>query len=1203
MNPANVDTDVVAMGTIQARSTVPRFLCLCALTLLAAQLVLAPAPTQAQLIRPARLLQTTEPEERLTVEMVEAQRKEAAESTDLDDEAKQEADNHYKFVVDALQKMTELAIAAAQFQQDTDDVQQRVDELRTHLDDLQGLKPTLPELATLAELEQEQAKRNLQLTDLKSMLARVEAEPTTRANRLKEIRGLLLSASQRIADINKQLATPPPTDEPKLLTQARLAELRTRLQLIETELPALQNELAKYDAEDSADFVRVERDVRTQQVALAEAELKLFDDEIDRLRAIAKAEALQRARDEAIAAQPLLQADADLNRLLAEKAVGLTEPLNQAKSKLESTQKTLEGLQKQFTTTQQKVEGIGLTGAVGSLLRRQKSDLPDLVQRKSNVRDRRAVIEKAQYDLFDYDDQRRDLATRDPLVQQILDSASAGMAEAERIQLEDAARDVLDRRAEYLDQLIRSYNTWLDTLFELDETEQLLIAETERYTTYIDERVLWIRSNDTLFAKIALDKSDGWLLASRRWVELGAQLLADMQANLWLYAVAAAAFATLILLKPRTYRALSAAGRMAMPGNCTSFRPTLDATWLTLLMTVVWPGAVWFLAVRLASVADSSEFNAAVAHGLMAVAWGYLPVEALLKICRRDGLADHHFDWPDSTIRLFRRTVPGLAACGLPLAFVTATLYASDPEHGLDFVERACFVAATVVLALFLQRVMRPDTGILNEYLTAHPEGWIARLRLPLYWSTVLSPLCLAGLTIAGYYYTAQQLAWRLFATILFVFSLQLVRALLQRLLIVERRKLTIEQAHERNAELVARQEAATTPADSDVDATTAPTAVVPQEELRADVERNTEQSRRLLSMSLTVTSLVGVWMIWFDVLPALHILDQWPLWTTRVEVTADESSLSTSPGHSMSGTAAGDVPESQSSLKTITVLRPVTPRDVGLAILLAIVTFACARNIPGLMEMWVLQRLPFDQSVRYAITTLTRYAIILLGIIVSFNAISVGWSKVQWLATALTFGLAFGVQEIFANFVAGLILLFERPIRVGDVVTVDDVSGVVSRIRIRATTITNWDRKEYVIPNKEFITGRMLNWTLSDKVNRVVINVGIAYGSDVSRAKELLVMVCRDHPLILTDPGPGVTFEGFGDNTLNLVLRSYLPDLDNRLGVIDALHSNIDRVFREAGIEIAFPQHDLHLRSIDDAAVRALRGGGPGDRPGTSAA
>ncbi len=1181
MKPVNVATGVVAMGTMQTRSKFARFLCVCVLPLVTAQLV-TPASTQAQLVRTTRLLQTKPAEEPLTVEQVEAQRKEAAESADLDDDAKQEAEDHYKFVVDALQKMTDLTTAATQFQQDTDDVQQRVNDLRLLLDDLQGLKPTLPELLTLTELEQERAKRDLQLTDLKAMLVSVEAEPTTRANRLKEIRGLLLSTSQRIADINKQLATPPPTDEPKLLTQARLAELRVRLQLIETELPALQDELAKYDAEDSADFVRVERDVRTQQVAFAEAELKQFDEEIDRLRAVAKAEALQRARDEAIAAQPLLQQDAELNRLLAEKAVGLTEPLNQAKLKLESTQKRLEELQKQFTTAQQTVEGIGLTGAVGSLLRRQKAELPDLIQRKNNVRDRRAVIEKAQYDLFDYDDQRRDLANRDPVVQQILDAASAGMAEADRAQLEDATRHVLDRRADYLDQLIRSYNTWLDTLFELDETEQLLIAETERYTTYIDERVLWIRSNDTLFAKIALDKSDGWLLSSGRWLELGRALLADMQANLWLYVVAAAAFATLILLKPRTYRALSAAGQLAMPGNCTSFKPTLDATWLTLLMTMIWPGAVWFLAVRLTTVAETSEFIGAVAHGLMAVAWGYLPLEALLKIFRSDGLADHHFDWPDSTIRLFRRTVPGLAACGLPLAFVTATLYASDPEHGLDLVERACFVAATVVLTLFLRRVMRPDTGILYEYLTAHPEGWIARLQLPLYWGTVLSPLCLAGLTVAGYYYTAQQLAWRLFATILFVFSQQLVRALLQRLLIVERRKLTIEQAHERNAELATEQ------AESESDAVTAPTPAVPHEELRADVERNTEQSRRLLSMALTVTSLVGVWMIWFDVLPALHILDQWPLWTTRVEVTADESSLTVSPGQSMP--APGDVPESQLAQDTVTVLRPVTPRDVGLAILLAIVTFACARNIPGLMEMWVLQRLPLDQSVRYAITTLTRYAIILLGVIVSFNAISVGWSKVQWLATALTFGLAFGVQEIFANFVAGLILLFERPIRVGDVVTVDDVSGVVSRIRIRATTITNWDRKEYVIPNKEFITGRMLNWTLSDKVNRVVINVGIAYGSDVNRAKELLVQVCRDHPLILSDPGPGVTFEGFGDNTLNLVVRSYLPDLDNRLGVIDALHSNIDRVFREAGIEIAFPQHDLHLRTIDDAAVQALR-------------
>jgi potassium efflux system protein len=193
-------------------------------------------------------------------------------------------------------------------------------------------------------------------------------------------------------------------------------------------------------------------------------------------------------------------------------------------------------------------------------------------------------------------------------------------------------------------------------------------------------------------------------------------------------------------------------------------------------------------------------------------------------------------------------------------------------------------------------------------------------------------------------------------------------------------------------------------------------------------------------------------------------------------------------------------------------------------------------------------------------------------------------WSQIQWLATALTFGLAFGLQEMFANFVAGLIILLERPIRVGDVVTVDDITGVVSKIRIRATSITNWDRKEYVVPNKEFITGRLLNWTLSDQVNRIVIKVGVAYGSDTERARELLLKAAHEHPLVLDDPPSLATFEGFGDNSLDLVLRTYLASMENRLEVIHQLHTAIDQSFRQAGIEIAFPQRDLHIRSVPAA-------------------
>ncbi len=186
-----------------------------------------------------------------------------------------------------------------------------------------------------------------------------------------------------------------------------------------------------------------------------------------------------------------------------------------------------------------------------------------------------------------------------------------------------------------------------------------------------------------------------------------------------------------------------------------------------------------------------------------------------------------------------------------------------------------------------------------------------------------------------------------------------------------------------------------------------------------------------------------------------------------------------------------------------------------------------------------------------------------------------------QWLAAGLTVGLGFGLQEIFANFISGLIILFERPVRIGDVVTIGDVSGTVSRIHIRATTITDWDRKEYIVPNKEFVTGRLLNWTLTDQTNRVVVDVGVAYGTDTVQARSLLLSAAQDNCDVMNDPPPIATFEGFGDSALNLRLRCYLPNLDNRLSTITDLHEAIDQAFKQAGIEISFPQQDLHVRSM----------------------
>jgi potassium efflux system protein len=265
--------------------------------------------------------------------------------------------------------------------------------------------------------------------------------------------------------------------------------------------------------------------------------------------------------------------------------------------------------------------------------------------------------------------------------------------------------------------------------------------------------------------------------------------------------------------------------------------------------------------------------------------------------------------------------------------------------------------------------------------------------------------------------------------------------------------------------------------------------------------------------------------------------------------------------------------------------------------LIILLLTILAVKNLPGLLELTLLQRLPLDAGSRYAITTCTRYLITVVGVIVAFKTIGIEWSQYQWLVAAAGVGLGFGLQEIFANFVSGLIVLMERPVRVGDIVTVEGVTGVVSRIRMRATTVTNWDRQEFIVPNKEFVTGRLLNWTLSNAVNRILINVGVAYGSDTEQTSDLLMKIADENPIVLKDPNPMVTFEAFGDSTLNFVLRCYLPNLDNRLATIHELHSEIHRRFEEAGIEIAFPQRDVRIRLLDQSFVvdSGRVRGGPG--------
>jgi potassium efflux system protein len=285
-------------------------------------------------------------------------------------------------------------------------------------------------------------------------------------------------------------------------------------------------------------------------------------------------------------------------------------------------------------------------------------------------------------------------------------------------------------------------------------------------------------------------------------------------------------------------------------------------------------------------------------------------------------------------------------------------------------------------------------------------------------------------------------------------------------------------------------------------------------------------------------------------------------LWTTTKKVTLSEIG-----------------PSGAEQMSTEDRVVAVTLADLFRSLLFVLLTLASMRVLPGALEATLLRRV--GPGERYAYSTIFKYTIVLVGLAIAFDALGIGWSSIQWLVAAIGLGLGFGLQEIFANFVSGLIILFERPIRVGDTVTVGEVSGTVSKIQIRATWITAFDRKELIVPNKEFVTGRLINWTLSDSVLRVEIPVGIAYGSDTNRAIEVLNEVARKSWRVLQDPQPQVLFLGFGDSSLSFELRVYTRSVNNFLPVQHELHMNIDKAFREAGIEIAFPQRDLHLRSL----------------------
>ncbi|MEJ2509925.1 MAG: mechanosensitive ion channel [Gammaproteobacteria bacterium] len=274
--------------------------------------------------------------------------------------------------------------------------------------------------------------------------------------------------------------------------------------------------------------------------------------------------------------------------------------------------------------------------------------------------------------------------------------------------------------------------------------------------------------------------------------------------------------------------------------------------------------------------------------------------------------------------------------------------------------------------------------------------------------------------------------------------------------------------------------------------------------------------------------------------------------------------------------------------------------------ILLAVIAFALLFTLTGwfrtrLERKWILKT-HMDRGAREAVVTMTGYIGIGVALIVGLGVTGVDFSHLAIIAGALSVGIGFGLQNIVNNFVSGLILLFERPIKTGDWIVVGGTEGYVKRIRIRSTQIQTFDRADVIVPNSELISSQVTNWMLYDARGRARVAVGVAYGSDTAKVNEILLDIANKHPSVITDgsaPKPMVLFREFGDSSLNFELRCHIQNIDDRLRFISEVNFAIDAAFREHGVEIPFPQRDLHVRDVNMPESMREPHPEPGPKPG----
>ena len=1123
--------------------------CILFICLMLASLFPAVAAPPAEQMPPPAAAPTANQDTLVTPDQLDRARQALQSDSTLSDTEKKEGEALYDQASQWLQQYRQVNAELAELRRRIADASQHIKTIRAGLGNIQAKPEPVPEDVSLDQLQVriseekaalEQAREELKKTQ--DDLSRLQVGGNGFGGRITKHTKLL---AQIEADLHASSERPP-----SALIQAHRLALEVRRQLRQAELDKLKLELGNLDILVKLD--QAQQDQWKARVEFHQQRLDALQKTAQRLQEAQAEEAVRKAellRAGATTLPEPLQAIAAANATYRKERQGLIDSEKTVGQQLQQVQTTSEGIKDSYDHTRQRVETIGLTKAVGRMLEHRRAELPPLNRYRHSADRRTAQMDQATERQIEIEDSQHQLATPQESIKRLLNTLPSDLSPAARIYVKQRALELATARQQALQALQSEYGRYVAQLARLQLAEQQLVGQIQYFSDFIDRQLIWSPSGgfDPLLHAGTWSTVFAWAGDASRWAALIDDLRLGVRHRKGPLALLLGVFVLLLASRRHARDRLVDIARATRKIRSDNFLLTLHALWIMVAIAAPLPLLMIGLGWGLLNLPEVHPFSVALAEAIINVGimWG---VVGLLQAgCEDNGLADRHLHWPAPVRAGLSKVLRWVLPAILPLGFMIGAAYSGNTPDGVQALGQLAFVALMLVISTAVVQLLRRGSPLI-DYLQAHyPNGWLMQLRFLWFPLLVGLPLGLAVTTVFGYYYTALQFAIHLRMTIWLFFGLLLVRDLLLRWFYITERRLRLDDAIKRREQQQARAAAGETPSSD-------PAGLPAFEETELDYSEISEQSRRVVRIAFLFGALLGAWSIWSELIPALGFLN-------RINLPFSASRV------------VDGIPKEV----------PITLADLGAGLLFILITFLGARNLPGLLEITLLRRFPLSAGARYAITSLSQYAIVAIGLFWAFRSIGLQWSSIQWLVAALGVGVGFGLQEIVANFISGIILLFEQPIRVGDVVTVNETIGTVSRIRIRATTITNWDRQELVVPNKAFITGSLLNWTLSNNINRRIITVGVAYGSDVVRAMKLLVEAARETPNVLDDPSPFASFEEFGDSALILRLRAYFGNMDIRLSTTSALYQAINDKFNQAGIVIAFPQQDVHLDVGED--------------------